>query len=222
MLKGRLNNAMRDDMQNALLAHAFEKRAAVLRAEGLELRNEALRRILTPKQMAAIATLVPLIYSDEDRHPQAITWGDRVAINCAGPKIDVGLASFAEDYYERYRPIDGALPLLTSLGEQRLDVDSDDELGKRTMDWADRCEAYRTERRVASEQVKAALAAFSTVSQMQASWPDALPVVEEILEEHLGRPAPGLPAIVLTELNASLGLPPSDNDAEGVRELEAA
>lgn len=214
MLKGRLNTMMREDMQAALLAHAYDARQQALRAEGIELRNEAIRKLLTPAQIKAVQTLLPLCFDEDGSRDTSVDWGGRVAVNCAGPKIHVGTTTFKSDYYEQYRPIEGSLPILTSMGELRLDLESGNEFGNRVSDWADRCEALRSERQVSSEQIRAALAAFSTVSQMQASWPEILPVVQDVLVEHLGRPAPSLPAVVITEMNAKLGLPPSNDEAE--------
>jgi hypothetical protein len=203
---------MRDDMQKALLDHAYAQRQNELNAEGIELRNAALERILTKAQLKAIETLVPLLVDEERRNDDRINWGDRVAVNCGGPKIYVGL-KYTNDYYESSRPIEGSHPILRAFGDLRLDLPADDELAVRVQDWADRCEAFASEKKVSTEQVRAALAAFTTVSSMSASWPEAIPVVQDILVEHLGRPAPSLPAVVITEMNAKLGLPPSNDDA---------
>lgn len=212
MLKGRLNNHMRADMQKALLDHAYGGREAELEAEGMHLRNEAIRRLLKPAELKAIETLLPLIYS-ENGNTTAISWGNDVTVNCGGPTITMGNVNYSRSYH----PIDGALPFMRAIRDDRLDLPADDDLAVRVQAWADRCQEFATDRKVTSKQVHAALAAFSTVSQMQSSWPDAIPVVEEILIEHLGRPAPSLPAVVIEEMNAKLRLPPS-NDGEEQRE----
>jgi hypothetical protein len=213
-VKGRLNNMMREDMRCALLAHAYDARQDALRAEGIELRNEAIRKLLTPAQIKAVETLLPLCFNEDHSRDTSVDWGGRVAVNCGGPKIFVGTTNFKSDYYEQYRPIEGSLPILTSMGDLRLDLPADDDLAVRVQSWADRCVELNSERNVSSEQIKAALAAFSTVSAMQASWPEVMPVVQDIIVEHLGRPAPSLPAVVITEMNAKLGLPPSNDDGE--------
>lgn len=215
MLKGRLNNYIREDMRAALLTHAYAAREAELKAEGLALRNEALKRLLTTAQIKAMQTLVPLVHKNDDRYNYNVDWGTGVAVNCGGPKIDVGIGRFVSERYEQYKPIDDSIPLLRSLEGLRLDLPADDDLAVRVQNWGDRCEEYRSERNVSSEQIGAALAAFSNVSQVSASWPEVLPVVQDVLVEHLGRPAPSLPAVVITEMNAKLGLPPS-NDAEEI------
>jgi hypothetical protein len=215
MLKGRLNNSMRVDMHNALLEHAYGAREAVLDAEAVELRNEAIRQLLTPAQIKACETLLPLLAKGEYGYNHQVYWGDRVSVNCGGPKIHISF--FGSDVSE---PIDGSIPVLRILGDLRLDLAGDDDLAVRVSDWAGRREALRSEKKVSAEQVRAALAAFSTVNMMETAWPQVMPVVTNILVEHLGRPAPTLPAVVLTEMNEKLGLPPGDN--ENVRELEAA
>lgn len=217
MLKGRLNNHMRGDMLDALIAHAYDARVEALKAEGIELRNDAIHKILRPVEIEAVQTLLPQLLDGEDAHRQSVNWGGGVSVNCGGPTINVGYGSFG-DYRTNYQQIEGALPILTTFGTLRLDLPADDPLAKRVQDWADRCEELRSERKVSVKQVRAALAAFSTVSQFQASWPDALPIVENILIEHLGRPAPSLPAVVIEEMNKKLGLPPSNDEAGEDRE----
>jgi hypothetical protein len=219
MLKGRLNQFMRQEMTVALINHGFASRQAALEAEGIEMRNEAIKRLMSPAQIKAVQTLLPLM--PQTKNNQKVNWGDNVHVNCAGPKIELGLGQFGT-YQRNYEPIDDSIPILSAFGDLRLDLESGDPLGERAMSWASRCEAFFAEKRKTIETVSAALNAFSSVAQLTSSWPDALPIVMPILEEHLGRPAASLPAVVLLDLNMSLGLPPSNDEAAEVRELEAA
>ena len=219
-MKGRLNGYMRSSMVEAIIAHGFDERLAALKAEGMQLRDEAIRRLLSPEQLAAMATLVPfLLEQTKNDYQRKVNWGGNMSVNCAGPRINVGIERW--DHDGAYKPIDGAIPLLETMGDLTLDVESGDKLGERVMDWGMRCEKFSEDRKVTTNQVTTALAAVTTVQALEVAWPEVMPLVQSIIEEHLGRPAPQLPAVLLVKLNETLGLPPETVDQD-VRELQAA
>jgi hypothetical protein len=215
---------MRYAIHRALMGHGFGEKIYTLQQQCLELREEAIKRLVGDDGFKAIQLLAGKLEGAFGSKAEDL------AVNCGGPRINLnpfpynisGYSSklkdayaFAKDEYDGLQPT----RLWQSRNDLRLDLEADDELAKRIVAWAELMEALKKQIETVSRQTMALLEKITTVKKLTATWPEAMPIIEPILELYEVAEPKQLPAV--TDLNATLGLPPSNDDTLELTEVAA-
>jgi hypothetical protein len=208
----RLNKDLRAAIALAVVNHGFAAKIEALDTEFRSIRNDLIRHQYTDKQIKAMQTLVSAFPNNFD---------GRIKVNCGGPTITLEpitrRAPFGERYSRQILTSDD-LPLLGARGwneTQRLDLDGEHPLAVRALAYAELKAQIDTDRDTQSELVRGTLDTFYSVDDMRRGWPDVMPIALKVIEARVpgAAPKPKLPALPIAQLNAALGLPPS-NDAD--------
>lgn len=194
----RLSTNTREQMAAALVRHAFN-------AEGQALvtRSCTLFR-------AAYDTHYP---ASVQNHIKALrkTVGDKafdyitsLEVNAGGPTIKVG--AIAIGYGSRWENTKRvSLPRLRDITyQERVSLPSDHELCSQILAFGMEVEKFNKETEMAYREALGTLGQFTSVKQLESTWPDALPVIGHLIPE--GNRA--LPVVQVKTLNAKFKLPP--------------
>jgi hypothetical protein len=187
MAKTRLRNDDRDAIQNAIIEQKFGPIEASLKSEG-----EALALKVRARAYGDFVRVIdgaPAGAFPREHGLSVVVDGKRVALPTSGPLL----------VFYTHR----------NAYNEMLSVSDADPMGARIMDWAERKEKARSERRKLASQVAGTLAAFRTFDDLQRGWPEADAF---ITARWRTRPeyAANVPAVQISALTAALDLPPGE------------
>lgn len=201
----RLTNVMRDDMQFAIIEHAFKAKREAMQKRELELSVRAYHDIFTAEERKAMQKLAKASGDrarsyfhiiDSERNNRYRSYDQIFRVNANGYQVALTL------------PDGSLLPYATP---NQHGVISNTQLAEELVDFINAKEHLDTEVRERSHEVRAVLDSCSSDRKLAEIWPDAMPVVRKVIKEFA--PTQGIvPMLVISNLNASLGLPPSDDE----------
>lgn len=199
----RLSANTREQMACALVRHAFN-----LEGEALVVRSRTL-----------FAEVYDAHYpADVQRHMKALTKAtgrkafdqmSSVKVNANGPTIQIGAIRIG--YGEKWEvKKDITLPRLRDLDyTPTISLQSDNPLCAEVLAFGMAVEKFNKDCEVAYNEALGTLGQFNSVKQLEATWPDALPVIGHLIPE--GNRT--LPVVQVETLNAKFKLPPGPRAA---------
>lgn len=226
----KLNKDNRWQITKAVLAHAFTDRAMALLAEEAAIQKAIIDRIypaeIQQKMRELIEFSAPVQPFETYGHLTIAVMGKRLAIGSVREHFDPkstriqleSLLDMVRFYTKRPEdeewPRSKTIPVLArhhSSWNELLSVDDNDELGKRAEAYWEERELLAADATQKRAQIMGILAHIKNDVQLKAKWPEIMPIAEKFLVEEEA-PKVQLPAMVTADLNASLKLPPPQND----------
>lgn len=196
----RLSQSIRESMAKALVRHRFDERAKVLCAESVSLFHfvmDDLHNADTRKLMAQL----------EKRHKGAFQRDDDLTVNVAGRRISIGsqlIGGVRGVYGSGWKAqADPRSFLQCDRGYDKVSY-LDGPIAERLTAFADGVEALRAEAEAAYRKALGALAQFGTGKRLAAEWPEAMPVIGNLIPENDRQ----LPVVQVAALNIEFELPP--------------
>lgn len=197
-----ITNAMRDRINSAVIKHAYTERCLSLAMAGNVLGKEIYERTYSRHERAAIRLL-------QDEHGE-FTERSVFKVAVGGMQLAIGTREHASTLnmgdVDRLVPREQCmtLPCLDKHRFGMLTMEADDELGQRCVDWALAREKLIDEISMRRCEIMGVLNQTRTDGQLEAAWPDVMPIAREFIKT---ADKPQLPAIPVQDLNAALGLP---------------
>lgn len=196
-MSARLTKSDREQMAKALVRHKFHEQAEALMQESVELFDAVYDERHDAQTQRLMRQLQKL-------HPNTFYSTTTQTVNANGYNVRVGAAAVG-----RMQTV-----LWTPQVVPRLRLDSAERqvspaLADRVADFALRLKAFTDSLDPAYSTATAALAQFSTGKKLAEDWPEAMPVIGNLI------PASerNLPVVQLTAINDEFGLPPSEVEA---------
>lgn len=187
----RLNNFMRQDIERALLDHRFKAERDRLSEESLTLGEEAYDAYYGKWK------------EKMDAFPEnAFRTSSTVQVGVGGQRHNLFMKEERPVFYDDGYWNSTAIKLYAS----------DDPFGARVHEQVQAAQKLREAEYQASSQVRSALKQFSTAEKLLETWPEAESIIRPVLLKYgTGKAASPLPVVVVSSLNAVLGLPPEDD-----------
>ena len=193
----RLSKSTREQMAKALVRHRFDARANELTAESAALFNTVLDERYDGETQRLMGKLLK-------KHPKAFDMRGHVNIRARGMYTDIGdnLIGCYEPTI-RWKAAVTARPVLD--GTPDLSTD----LINKIADHALARKAFGEELEAAYRKAFATLTQLGTAKRLQEEWPEAMPVIGNLvpIEDR------SLPVVQLAAINDEFGLPPSEQEA---------
>jgi len=198
-----ITNETRSRITGAVIKHAFTDRCVELAVIGNDLAKEIYERCYSRAERAAIRLL-------QDKYEE---FTDRRVLKIAIGGMQLSIGTRRDESVLTMCDVDRLVPReqcaqFTCLDKHRngnmLSLEADDNLGQRCMDWATEREALKEEIVTRRCEIMAVLNQTRTDGQLEAVWPDVMPIAREFIKT---APKSNVPAIPVQDLNAALGLP---------------
>lgn len=191
----RLTKDIREQMARALVAHRYKNEAEALAALNRTLADRAYAHIYTPKVLAALKVVEGAVGPMSSRSPH-------LRVNAGGYTLGLGhrLCSnwvrFPSENHEGYIVLD----------TYRHSVITDDALIEDIKAFAERLKAFNEACPEAYYEAMAVLNTITTAKKLAEAWPEAMPVVGDLVPEECRT----LPAVKVADINEKFGLPPQE------------
>lgn len=196
----RLSNSIREDMARALVRHRFGERADVLCAESATL----FHAVIFDQYDDATRKLMAQI---EKKHRNAFTKQNSLTVNVAGRRIEIGaryIGSVKTSWGSHWRAqCESASMLESGQGWNSISY-LEGPIADRLIAFADAEQKLREEIDPAYRKALGALAQFGTGKRLASDWPEAMPVIGNLIPENDRQ----LPVVQVAALNAEFELPP--------------
>lgn len=190
----RLTNTVREKMAVTLTKHRFAERAALLVAESQALFRVCYDHHHSAEDQKHIAALVK-------RHPSGLNKDSAFNTNVGGRRITVGAQQIAKHWRAEMaaRYVLGDADNYPGMG-----FDDKSDTGKRIVEFADAVKLLGDEVDTSYREALGALNQFSTGKKLAEDWPEAMPVIGDLIPEDDRT----LPVIQVGRLNERFKLPP--------------
>lgn len=192
----RLSNYTREKMATALVKHRFAERGAQLVAESQELFRLAYDHHHSAEDRKHIAALAK-------RHPRGLKKDTSFDLNVSGRRLTVG-AQYVGKHWRA--EIEARYTLADADNYPGMGIEADSELGKRAVAYQDAETKLREDADLAYREALGALNQFNTGKRLAEDWPEAMPVIGDLIPED----DRALPVVQVAGLNSKFGLPPSE------------
>lgn len=191
-------------MAKALVKHRFADRAA-----GLIVESQRLFHLVYDEHYDASDRKMMAQLRKKDFKRFETT--DEITVNAAGQRFDVGREGIGVAGEAHWMPECEKLPILADLRNYQACVSfaADHPLTDRLTAFARQREALKVEVHEAFREALGALQQFSTGKRLAEDWPEALPVIGDLIPEDNRT----LPVVQVVHLNTKFGLPPSESRA---------
>jgi hypothetical protein len=192
----RLSNHTREKMATALVKHRFAERAATLIAESQELFRLAYDHHHSAEDRKHIAALTK-------RHPRGLGKDTSLNLNISGRRLIVGAQQIGKYWSAE---VEARYTLGDADQYPGMGIEADSALGKRAIAFADAERQLQTDVGIAYKEALGALSQFSTGKRLADDWPEAMPVIGDLIPEDDRT----LPVVQVAGLNSKFKLPPAD------------
>lgn len=196
----RLTNHVREQMAKALARHKMDAQASDMMAESATLFALVYDHEFPAPVQKAMSALLKL-------RPQALEMRDTLTVNVRGQRFDVGSDIFG--YGSTYwKPEVGGRPVCGKCDWSGIGF-LDGELSERLERFAQTRRRFVEDLKESYNKALATLGQFTTGKKLAAEWPEALPVIGDLIPEDDRT----VPVIQLGNINKDFGLPPADRKA---------
>lgn len=194
----RLSNTTREKMAVALVKHRFAETAAELVAQSQELFRKLYDGHYDTETRKHIAAIIK-------KHRKAFGKATALEANVGGREIAVGAVSLGWKGVSWPVEVE-ARPTAGDIGGWRNGIGIGDEhpLRGSLVEFADRRDTLRESCETAYREALGALNQFSTGKRLGEEWPEAMPVIGDLIPEDDRT----LPVVQVANLNSKFGLPP--------------
>lgn len=192
----RLTKETRERMATALLKHRFYAEGKALAKRSAELFKLVYEDQYDQPAQQLMAKLLR-------RYKHAFTHSSKLSVNCAGRYFDIGGISIGRDgcwWKEEVEP----RPVF-KMGNDTIAY-LDCPIAQKLTEFSDQTKSLGDCIRTARAEVLGLLSSFSTAKQLAASWPEAMPLVANLIPDPTSRE--NLPAVQISRMNQAFGLPP--------------
>lgn len=195
----KLSNTLRSEMARRLVTHRYADELATLQSLNEALFDRAYKHLF-PDDVLAAMTLI------KERFPYVFDTSIWLRVNATGFSVTIGghvSNSYVRLEFER-RP-----ERLVTSGYVWHDITGDETLAEDIRAFALRRSSFDTDCSTAYHEALAVLATISTTKALIKAWPEALPVIGDLI------PAADrtVPVVQVDTINAKFGLPPEDAKA---------
>jgi hypothetical protein len=192
----RLTNSIREDMARKLVAYRYTDEAKELVQLNRTLADRAYAHLYPKELLAAMAVV-------KKAHRNAFDRFDKIRVNAGGYRVDIGAPLHSQWVKMEQAAHDGYLVVdrYTSDNHGISDVELSEEIknfATRLRQFNDLCEA-------AYREAMAVLNTCSTGKKLAVAWPEAMPVIGDLIPED----SRTLPTVQVADVNAKFGLPPT-------------
>ncbi len=188
----KLSKSTRERMAKALVRHRFQTRADELLSESAALFDA----VYEARYDAPTRSLMGKL---EKLHPKAFSKASNFTINARGMRVSIGeypVGAFQKARWERHLPSRSVFDRYSEAAPDAL-VDRIAEYGLAT-------KAFDDELSIAYARALSTIGQLGTAKRLQDEWPEALPVIGELIPTEDRT----LPVVQLAEINAEFDLPP--------------
>ena len=192
----RLSNAVREQMARALVDHRFAEQREQLTRQSRALFNalhEHHHSTAVRRSMDAI----------EREHTRGFDRRDELRANVGGVRIDVGAINLAHRWKVE---VAKRTVLDDCTGYDGIGVDPATDLGELLMAFHMSHQELRDSVKIAEKEALGALSQFTTGKKLAAEWPDAMPVIGDLIPED----DRSVPVVQVGRLNDKFKLPPAN------------
>lgn len=188
----RLTKNTREAMARKLVAHRFTDEAKELVRLNRTLAERAYNHIYTPEVLAAVETI-------RKAFPDLGSEKTSIFVNAEG--YHLGLGGELSTHWVEVEQIE---PVKRFHFCGRYYTLTDEALIKDVKEFADRARVFNELCETAYYEALAVLETVNTGKQLAAAWPEAMPVIGDLIPEENRT----LPVVQLADINAKFGLPP--------------
>jgi len=173
-----ITNDMRGKINFAVMQHAYKSKVAELTAEANDLKRQVYERFYDAETRAAIGLI-------RDKFPTALFSRSIFRVNVGGATLMLGFRGQSHVYsislvsqhaVREDQAIFRMLDLHRDDNQRMLDLEADDELGKAIMDFCTRVDALDAEMSARRQEIAGVMSGFRTDGQIEAGWPDVMPI----------------------------------------------
>lgn len=192
----RLTKETRERMATVLLRHRFDAEGKALAKRSAELFELVYEDQYDQPAQQLMAKLLR-------RYKYAFTHSNKLYVNCAGRWFNIGGISIGGDgcwWKEEVEP----RPVF-KMGDCIIAY-LDCPIAQKLTEFSEGTKGLGDRIRTARAEVMGLLASFSTAKQLAASWPEAMPLVADLIPDPTSRE--NLPAVQISRMNEAFGLPP--------------
>ena len=191
----RLTNTLRETMARRLVAHRYADELAALKTLN-ETLFDRVYKYLYPDDVRAAMELV------KDHFPSEFGQSNWLRVNAGGLFIQVG--GYTSNQHIKIHQDPPPPHRLVVSAYHTHSITGDEELTNDIQEFARRKDTFDTDCHTAFNEALAVLNAIGTVKRLAVAWPEAMPVIGDLIPDA----DRSVPVVQVATINAKFGLPP--------------